>query len=118
MIWAGEPPAGEAFFQISEAEVGRGIRTRRWKYGVTAPDKDPVHDSGSAVYVEAHLYDLEADPYELNNLVGLPSHREIADHLRGRLLAWMAAAVEEPAQILPVDSDPDGRGQLQVDIGD
>ena len=35
------------FFQISESEVGQGLRTKRWKYGVTAPDADPWNDAHS-----------------------------------------------------------------------
>ena len=30
----------EVFIQISESQVGRAVRTRRWKYGVDAPDKN------------------------------------------------------------------------------
>ena len=109
-----EPPVGEAFIQVSETEVARAVRTQRWKYGVVAPDADPIADSGSERYVEAYLYDLEADPYELNNLVGLPTHRAVSDHLRDRLLAWMHAAGESPATIEPAVTDQSGRGQLEV----
>ena len=63
----------EVFVQISEAQVGRAIRTRRWKYSVVAPGKDGNKDAGSDRYVEDCLYDLQADPYELVNLAG--SHR-------------------------------------------
>ena len=58
----------DMFVQISESEVGRAIRTSRWKYAVTAPEKDGWQDADSDRYVEAFLYDLYADPYELNNL--------------------------------------------------
>ncbi len=37
-------------------------------------------------YTEEFLYDLEADPYELTNLIGLKSHQEVAHKLRERLL--------------------------------
>ena len=30
----------DVFIQISESQVGRSIRTKRWKYCVTAPDKN------------------------------------------------------------------------------
>lgn len=76
----------EVFIQISEAQVGRAIRTKKWKYSVFDPTKDPVHDSKSNHYVEEFLYDLEADPYELTNLIGLKSHQEVANKLRERLL--------------------------------
>jgi N-sulfoglucosamine sulfohydrolase len=35
------------------------------------------------------LYDLEKDPYELNNLAGDPKYRPLMDSLRKRLLSWM-----------------------------
>ena len=37
----------EVFIQISESEVGRAIRTRRWKYGVTAEGGDGYEHSDS-----------------------------------------------------------------------
>lgn len=82
------------FTQISEAEVGRAIRTHRWKYAVTAPDKDPILDSGSDTYVESALYDLEEDPYELDNLIGMPSHRELSNILKEKLIRQMKMAGE------------------------
>lgn len=75
--------------RFSEAEVGRTIRTHRWKYAVTAPDRDPGRDSGSDHYEEAFLYDLEEDPYELQNLIGMPSHRQLAELLQKKLIREM-----------------------------
>ena len=74
----------EAFIQISESLVGRAIRTARWKYGVYAPDKHGGRDSYSDTYVEQYLYDMEADPYEQNNLVGLATLKEVSADLRAR----------------------------------
>ncbi|MEO0565500.1 MAG: arylsulfatase, partial [Chloroflexota bacterium] len=84
----------EIFVQVSEAEVARAIRTKRWKYGVTAPDADPINDAGSTEYVESYLYDLMADPYELDNRVGSTAHREVADKLMTRLTERMVQAGE------------------------
>ena len=84
----------EVFIQISESQVGRSVRTRRWKYSVKAPDKNGWSESGSAVYRDDCLYDLRADPYELTNLVGYESHRAVVEHLRNRLAARMAAVGE------------------------
>jgi arylsulfatase A-like enzyme len=89
----------EAFIQVSETEVGRAIRTQRWKYGVTAPDKDPIKDAAADHYVETYLYDLESDPYELNNLAGRPTLRTVANELKRRLLRRMKEAGEAPATI-------------------
>lgn len=96
----------EVFVQISESQVGRAIRTKRWKYAVHAPDRDPIRDSHSLRYEEQFLYDLAADPYELTNLAGFRSHREIADRLRERLIRRIVEAGEpEPviAEAPPVE---------------
>ena len=76
----------DVFVQISESQVGRAVRTHRWKYAVEAPEADPWNVSASDSYQEASLYDLLADPYELNNLVGVESHRAVADRMKERLL--------------------------------
>ena len=55
----------------------RMVRTDRYKYVFNAPDVD-------------ELYDLEADPHELRNLVDHPDYRSVRDRLRGRLVEWMA----------------------------
>ena len=89
----------DVFIQISEAEVGRALRTKRWKYGVRAPHKDPWHDPGSERYEESYLYDLAADPYELENLIHSQAHATLCDKLKQRLLARMAGAGEAPAKI-------------------
>lgn len=107
-------PSGEVFIQVSETEVARAIRTPRWKYGVVAPEADPVSDAHGSRYREAYLYDLEADPYELTNLVGLPSHRALSDRLKARLVAWMAAAGEPPAVIESIEVDEDSFTQRTV----
>lgn len=84
----------EVFVQISESQVGRAIRTQKWKYSVSAPDKRATIDAGSDRYVEEFLYDLEADPYELNNLIGYKSHRIVCDYLKERLIQQMVKAGE------------------------
>lgn len=89
----------EIFIQISEEQVGRAVRTHRWKYSVVAPDKDGLLDTCSDDYVEEFLYDLEADPYELANLVGLESHAEVAAVMRERLIRRMVEAGESEPTI-------------------
>ncbi len=89
------------FVQISEAEVGRAVRTRRWKYGVTAPGQNGWKIPAGDRYLETSLYDLQADPWELENLIDLESHRGVADVMRNRLLAAMEHAGESPATIDP-----------------
>lgn len=89
----------EVFVQVSESQVGRGVRTQRWKYGVTAPDKDGWHDAGSEHYTEQYLYDLQADPYELTNLIGLESHQMVTAVMQQRLIRRMTKA-GEPAPFI------------------
>ena len=104
----------EVFIQISESQVGRAIRTQRWKYSVTAPDTDGRQDPAAEHYVEEFLYDLQADPYELTNLVGLESHREVAAVLRERLIRRMVAAGEREPTIEPAPAATRRSGQRRV----
>jgi arylsulfatase A-like enzyme len=85
--------------QVSESQVGRAIRTRRWKYCVVAPEADPKDDSSAEHYVEDGLYDLKTDPYELHNLAGLRSHRDIANELKQHLISRMID-IDEPKPIV------------------
>jgi choline-sulfatase len=103
----------ESFFQVSESEVGRGIRTSRWKYYAVAPDADPWTTPAADHYVEHALYDLESDPAELTNLAGLTSHEKIADDLRTRLTRRITAAGERTPVITP--APPREPGQRRAD---
>ena len=105
----------EVFVQISEAQVGRAVRTRRWKYGVDAPDAKGGRDLAADRYVEQYLYDLQADPYELHNLIGLQSHREVAAVLRQRLAHRMVAAGEEAPHIEPAPVRPSGQRRVTAE---
>ena len=90
----------DVFVQISESHCGRAIRTARWKYSVRAPERSG-HDPDSDVYVEDFLYDLEADPHELDNRVADPALAGIRTELAARLLRRMRAIGEPPCTILP-----------------
>ncbi len=105
----------DVFVQISESQVGRAIRTRRWKYCVVAPDADAWNDPGADRYREDCLYDLEVDPYELTNLIGLESHAEVAARLRARLLGRMEAAGEVVPTIEPAPVRPSGQRIVRPD---
>ena len=102
----------EVFVQISESEVGRAVRTHRWKYCVCAPDKKGARDSNSERYVEQFLYDLRADPWELNNLIGLESHREVADVMKNRLVKRMVEAGEDAPTIENAPPIPSGQRRV------
>ena len=88
----------DVFVQISESQVGRAVRTARWKYGVHAPGVSPTERPGADRYREQYLYDLQADRYELHNLAGSTEHAAVSERLRRRLLRHLRAAEgAEPA---------------------
>ncbi|BDZ42189.1 acetylglucosamine-6-sulfatase [Paraoerskovia sediminicola] len=73
----------DVFIQVSEAETGRALRTRRWKYHVVADlEGDPATTDA---YRELELFDVSIDPYELDNLIDSEGHRDVAEQLRARL---------------------------------
>lgn len=94
------------FMQISESEVGRAIRTDKWKYSVVA-DEDGWECFGADIYYEQFLYNLEEDPFEKNNLAGDSSYVEVRKQLCEKLIQCMNQAGENTPQIRPYK----GRGE-------
>lgn len=92
----------EVFLQISESQVGRAIRTERWKYCADAPDKKGNQDPRSDAYVDQYLYDLPADPHERNNLIDHAGYEQVLRDLRERLKQRMVEAGENAPEIRPV----------------
>jgi hypothetical protein len=91
------------FIQISESKLARAIRTDRWKYSVYAPDKDPVSDSCSNIYVEDFLYDLEKDPHENKNAVNDPNYRHICEKMKKILIDYIFKIEKISASVIPND---------------
>lgn len=102
----------DVFVQISESQVGRCVRTKRWKYAVSAPQLDGRVHAAAEVYQDEFLYDLQSDPYELTNLIGFASHREVVRQMRRRLVARMVAVGEAEPKF--IDADPIDSGQRYV----
>lgn len=102
------PEGGDAFIQVSETQVGRALRTDRWKYAVAAPSPTGWRGGNAAkssdVYVERYLYDLARDPAETVNLVGRPDFRTVADDLRERLLTYIERVENESPEIKPYEN--------------
>ena len=90
------------YVQISESQCGRAIRTKDYKYSVSAPTPAlGMAVAESPVYMEDYLYSLKDDPMELHNLIKDPSYRIVRNKLRKLLLDEMKRAGEGKAVILP-----------------
>jgi arylsulfatase A-like enzyme len=96
----------EVLIQISESEVGRALRTDRWKYAATAQDADPWNDPRADRYQDAYLYDLHSDPDELTNLVADPAYDDVRAELRQRLVQRIVKS-GEPRPVITA-GEPDG----------
>lgn len=90
----------EAYVQISESFVGRALRNLRYTYCVWAPDKRPDGDMDAAVYTERYLFDNEADPCQLHNLIADPAYASLRGELAARLKARAAEAGEPAFEIM------------------
>jgi len=90
-----DPRPDDVLVQISESQVGRALRTPRWKYAVEAPGADGWTTPAAERYVDAHLYDLDADPHELHDLVDSPDHEGVLAELRARLKERIVEAGEK-----------------------
>ncbi len=75
----------DVFIQISEDIAGRAIRNGRWKYLVRHVNEGDQRNPSPTLYQEDFLYDLYADPYELDNRIGCSSLAEVTTKLRERL---------------------------------
>lgn len=96
---AAEAWPDDVFVQISESQVGRCVRTRRWKYSVRDVEGCDTRDGSASRYVEEFLYDLHYDPYELTNLIGWESHAQVRRIMRERLVHRMTEIGEAAPQI-------------------
>ena len=82
------------FMQISESQVGRAIRTPKYKYSVRSLGQGFICHS-SKFYYEDYLYDLEKDPIEKNNLVKDEKYSDVRKELRNLLIREMTNAGEK-----------------------
>ncbi len=99
----------EVFVQISEAECGRAVRTKRWKYAVRAEGVSGNKQGGAESYTETYLYDLQHDEHELRNLVNEESHKVVRAVMRQRLLRRMKEAGEPEPTIIEAPTHRSGQ---------
>jgi arylsulfatase A-like enzyme len=92
--------------QISEAIVGRAIRTADWVYCVADSGANPRTDKSSTKYQEYLFYDERGDPNELVNLAARKEYRQHAADLREELKRLIVAAGEPEPEILPAKFYP------------
>lgn len=105
---AGKVPADwpeEVFLQISESQIGRALRTQKFKYSVRA-EGDAWTRSSADIYYEDFLYDLEKDPFEQNNLAEAEEYAAVRAELSRRLVERMIQAGEQPPVIRPAREKP------------
>ncbi len=95
-----ETERDHVFIQISESQVGRAIRTKRYKYSVKAVGMGYTRHS-SLVYHEDFLYDLEKDPIEKYNLVKDPAYKKVRAELKKMLIKQMVEVGEKKPLVLP-----------------
>lgn len=79
----------EIYAQISESRVGRCIRTSRYLYSVYAENINGGEKASSDSYLDDYLYDMEKDPYQLNNLILNNSYDNVKQTLRDKLKKWI-----------------------------
>ena len=83
----------EAYITMSEYMTGRILRTPEWTYAVAAPKQPGWQAAASSpAYNEYMMYDLAADPFQHVNLAGRVETRQVAAHLRERLLSRIQEA--------------------------
>jgi arylsulfatase A-like enzyme len=85
--------------QISQAMVGRALRTREWTYGVADASLNGDKDESSAHYSDYCLYNNFADPAQLVNLAGHVPEKAIAAELRKELIARITQSGEAAPKI-------------------
>jgi choline-sulfatase len=96
--------------QISESETGRALRTRRWAYHVVGEGIASHADT----YTEDGLWDLDADPYQLDNVIGLEGYATTADALRLLIVERIAQEEGRLAVVRSAPRSPSGQRQSET----
>ncbi len=82
------------FIQISESQIGRAVRTKKWKYSARAVGSGNAGHS-AVHYFDDFLYDLKNDPNEKCNLVNNKKYKKTISEMRALLSREMVNAGEK-----------------------
>ncbi len=88
---------------VTENPWSKSIQTRRWRLVHYVSEMWPGQDVGE-------LYDLDADPWEMQNLYDRPDHRETVTELRRRLLDWLITTTRPVTFHPPIRKAPEAAG--------
>ncbi len=106
-IRAGRAGREEVFVQISESHVGRCLRTPDWKYAVRGAVLDGYAAPGVSEYEEDCLYNLKKDPFEKENLAGVPWTAPVRRGLREKISEYIFRIEGVKVKIFPAGGSSD-----------
>lgn len=89
-----------AFIQVSESQIGRAVRTKKYLYAIRARGNGYIRHSAN-VYYEDYLYDMEKDPHQKKNLIKSPEYQRERMTLKEMLINEMERANEKKPIIKP-----------------
>lgn len=82
----GKADTSRVYFQITESQMGRAIRTDRYTYSVKKPFSLGMTAAKSDYYVEDILYDNQIDKHQHNNLIRSKAYKSVKEQLKALLL--------------------------------
>ncbi len=101
-----------SYTEISESHTGRCVRTKRWKY--SARQLTPDTPSKGNLYIDDFLYDLESDPWELVNLIGMESFAGVRAEMQQELQRYIEKTGQEPIIFQPAETTPSKQRKPEV----
>lgn len=111
------PPEKSAFIQISESQVGRAVRTQKYKFCVTGGSVlDAFTKDGLDVYYEQYLYDLESDPAENVNLINDKRYQTDKEQLIRLLIEYVKKVENKKITIKPSEENPKQAKKYSFDM--
>ena len=95
-------------FNLYKGTVGKGIRTKKWKYFYYPSVGEDLWDVGSPAdiwkangWAKEMLFDLENDPGEENNVI--ERYPDVAAEMKRRLIDWLIASENDVPAPTPED---------------